>query len=243
MKMLPYFAVTTFIAGLAMLVVGYTFSRGGGGLEAGPSVTPIPIVLDTPTPTPTDVPTETPLPSPTPTPAPYDGALTRFRIPEFGVDAAVESIGINANNQMEVPTNPRDVGWYNVYSKPGFNGNAVFSAHVNYYGLNPNLMPFNQLHSLQPGDEIDIDMDNGLTYKYAFIGRYVYNVNTIPMGEIINGTFPDPSGQAATVERPADEQWITLITCDAGGDYKFVNGNSGPVEYLERIVVVAKRVA
>ena len=238
MKVLPYLAVTTFIAGLAMLIVGYTFSQGGGGVKAGPSVTPIPIVLDTPTPIPTEA------PSPTATPVPYNGSLTRFKIPELNVDAAVEAIGINSSNQLEVPTNPRDVGWYDIYSKPGFNGNAVFSAHVNYFGLDPNLMPFNKLHEMKPGDEIDIVMDNGLTYKYAFIGRYVYNVNNIPMGDIIDGKFADPEGKEPTVERPADEQWITLITCDAGGPFECINGgNSGPVESTQRIIVVAKRVA
>lgn len=238
MKVLPYLAVTTFIAGLAMLIVGYTFSQGGGGVKSAPSVTPIPIVLDTPTPVPTEA------PSPTPTPIPYDGSLAKFQIPEFNVDASVEAIGVNANNQMEVPTNPRDVGWYNTWSKPGFDGNAIFSAHVNYYGLAPNLMPFNKLADMKPGDEIDIVMDNGLTYKYAFIGRYVYDVNNIPMGDIINGKFADPQGKQLTVERPAGQQWITLITCDDGGPFVYVNGgNSGPVEYLQRTIVVAKRIA
>lgn len=237
MKVLPYLAVTTFIAGLAMLIVGYTFSQGGGGVKSAPSVTPIPIVLDTPTPVPTEA------PSPTATPVPYNGSLAQFKIPELDVDAKVEAIGINANNQMEVPTNPRDVGWYDVYPKPGFDGNAVFSAHVNYFGLNPNLMPFNKLADMKPGDEIDIVMDNGLTYKYAFIGRYVYSVDSMPTGDIIEGKFADPTGKEPTVERPADQQWITLITCDAGGPFEYVPGGGGAVEYLQRTVVVAKRVA
>lgn len=240
MRILPYLAVATFIAGIGMLIVGYTYS-GSSAADPGPPpvfFTPTPY---TPTATPTDAPTDAP--TPTPTPPPYDGAVARFQIPSLKVDAAVEAIGINAQNELETPTNPRDVGWYDsstatqyIGAKPGFGKNAVFAAHVDYYGLPPGDMPFNKLKNTNPGDEVDVVMGDGTVYRYSIILKKRYDVSSIPMGELIDGKAGD------TVEPPGVE-WITLITCGNDGAFVYVNGgSSGPVEYLTRDVVIAQRI-
>jgi hypothetical protein len=54
-----------------------------------------------------------------------------------------------------------------------------------------------------------------------------YDLNSLPMGEIINPK-----------NRPFGESWITLITC--GG--RIVYDASGFGEYLDRDVVVARMV-
>jgi hypothetical protein len=236
MRILPYLAVVTFIAGIGMLIVGYTYS-GDSKADPGP-----PPVFFTPTPyTPTATPTDAP--TATPTPPPYNGGVARFQIPSLKVDAAVEAIGINSQNELETPTNPRNVGWYDsstakqyIGSKPGFGKNSVFAAHVDYYGLPPGDLPFNKLKNTSPGDAIDVVMDNGLVYHYKIIFKQRYNVSDIPMGELIDGKAGD------TVEPPGVE-WITMITCGNDGAFVYVDGgNSGPVEYLTRDVVIAQRV-
>lgn len=227
MKLLPFFAVATFAAGLAMLAVGYFY-----GGESKPK--PVHVDYFTPAPTAFASPTETPTnaPTPTPTPPPYDGAVARFKIPRFNVDAAVEDIGIKAGtNELDTPHDPVDVGWYGIYAKPGFGSNAVFSAHVDYYGRPPSQMPFNRLKELNPNDEVDVVMDNGTAYKYRVILKQNYSLTDIKMGELIDAP-----------EKPKDAEWITLITCGDTGPFVYVNGgNSGPVEYLTRDVVIAER--
>lgn len=227
MKVLPYLAIATFVAGLAMLAVGYFY--GGDNQQKPVQVeyfTPVPTAQATPTEAPTDIPT------PTPTPPPYDGEVARFKIPRFGVDTAVEDIGIKpGTNELDTPHDETNVGWYGIYAKPGFGSNAVFSAHVNYYGRPPGQMPFNHLKELNPDDEIDVVMDDGTTYKYHVILKQNYSITDIKMGELIDA--PD---------KPKDAEWITLITCGDSGPFVYVNGgNSGPVEYLTRDVVIAQR--
>jgi hypothetical protein len=234
MRVLPVLAVLTFFAGVAMLVVGYFFS---GDSKAAPP--PVTYFTAVPTNTPTAPPTDAP--SPTPTPPPYNGAVARLQIPRFKVDSAIEPLTVMANNELATPTNPRDTGWYDstlkpdapyLGAKPGFGGNAVFAAHVDYYGLDPSLMPFNKLPQLNEKDEVDIVMDNGATYRYAVISKQNFNISDIKMGEIIDAK-----------DKPPGAEWITLITCGNTGAFVYVQGNSGPVEYLTRDVVVAQRIS
>jgi hypothetical protein len=223
MKVLPYLAIFTFVAGLSLLVAGFAFSSDNKPVAEEPSTafdfrTAVP--PDTATPVPTDV------PSPTPTPAPFDGSLARMIAPSVGIDNAIEEIGIT-NNQLDTPKDAvNKVGWYYIYSKPGFGKNAVFAAHINYNFKNG---PFANLAKVQPGDKISIVMADGPTYIYEVIFYQRYDVDKIPMGELIDAP-----------QKPANEEWITLITC--GGRFQATEA-SGLGHYLDRDVVIAKRVS
>ena len=147
------------------------------------------------------------------------------------MDSAVEVVGVDETNTMETPKDPHNTGWYYDpvdvlrWDRPGWGGNAVFSAHVDYW---PDIIgPFSRLSETQPGDRIHVVMEDGTRYVYEALTSTQYDAATIPMGEII-----DPPN------RPAGEEWITLITC--GGT--FVRGPQGWGEYLHRDVVVAKLV-
>lgn len=160
-------------------------------------------------------------------PTPYDGAIGRMIIPQFKVNAAVESIG-QTDNQLDVPKDEHNVGWYSQFgksAKPGHGGNAVFTAHVDWWPST--LGPFHDISKMKTGDPVDVVMDNGLEYKYEVFFNESFTKDNIPTGKLI---YAD--------DKPADEEWITLITC--GGRFKSeVKG--GPGEYLDRIVVIAKR--
>lgn len=230
MKILRVLAVLSFVAGVALLVVGFTRS-GGGARPAAQSATIQEFDLRTPAPeSPSPSPTPTDAATPTPTPAPFDGALASLEIPRFKVDAPVEAINfVPGTNQLATPSDPHDAGWYDQYAKPGFGGNAVFSGHVDYW---PDIIgPFNKLSLLAADDEIVVHMKDGPTYRYRVIAVHRYPEATIPMGDLI---WPK--------DRPAEEEWITLITC--GGRFQSYDPSrpSGPGQYLDRDVVVAQRV-
>jgi sortase (surface protein transpeptidase) len=221
MKVLRSLALLTLVAGIAMLAAGFLLFRGGDD-------TPAPIqsfdVRETATQTP--LPTTTELPTATPTPIPYDGQVARLKVPRLGIDNAIESIGILADNTLDTPHDAiNKVGWYDIYPKPGFGANSVFSAHVNY---NFRLGPFAELAKAEPGDEIDVVMENGLLYKYKVFRKQRYDVDTIPMGDLI---WPK--------DRPTEKEWVTLITC--GGRFVATQAN-GLGEYRDRDVVVAERI-
>lgn len=231
MKVLPYLAIFTFVAGLSLLVVGYAFQSD---VPAAPEPTPVafdlrsPTATRTATATPTTPPTDAP--SPTATPTPFDGPLVRMVAESIGVNHEIEEIGLLPNNQLDTPKDGvNKVGWYHIYKRPGWGENAVFAAHVNY---NFKRGPFADLHKAQAGDQISIEMADGSTYVYEVFYFKRYDVQSIPMGDLIDGILDG-------VQRPADEEWITLITC--GGRFQATQPN-GLGEYLDRDVLVAKRI-
>ncbi len=223
--MLRLVAVTSFMVGVALLVWGFS-TRGPDEPESAPPLAAFDVptigVLATPTLTAED-------PTPTATPAPFAGEVSGFRIPRFEVDAQIENIGlIPGENQLDIPKDPLKVGWYGIYDRPGWMGNSVFSAHVDYW---PDIRgPFFNLSKLDPGDEVIVVMANGEEYRYRVFRKQRYDVATIPMGDLI---WPQ--------EKPADAEWITLITC--GGRFRAYLDGGGPGEYLDRDVVVAERVS
>jgi sortase (surface protein transpeptidase) len=223
MKTLRNATVFTFLAGLALLTVGLVAACGNDddGSDAPEAVeTP----TNTPEPTATAEPTATTPPSPTPTP--YDGEVASFRIPRFDVESAIENVGLTPNNQLDVPHDPHNTAWYGIYDRPGWGGNAVFSAHVDYF---PNIRgPFYDLARVEEGDIFVVVMADGTEYYYEAIRYERYHVETIPMGDLI---WPE--------DKPEGEEWITLITC--GGEFRQTSA-SGAGEYLHRDVVVARRI-
>lgn len=118
-----------FVLGVGLFVYEFAFSGDDSSplsAAAEATVTSADTITLAPTPTnsPPDTttsetrPTETKVP--TATPRPFDGTVASMRIPRFDVDAAVENIGIDQTNRLEVPENPLNAGWYGIYQKPGW---------------------------------------------------------------------------------------------------------------------------
>jgi sortase (surface protein transpeptidase) len=206
------------VALLAGALVLTAVACGGGKDDAKATTDP----TNTATQTATDTPTKSP-PTPTPTATPFAGDVARIKIPRFGVDAPIELLGVDSTNTLETPQDENNaVGWYNIYDRPGWHGNAVFSAHVYYHNLPA---PFVNLSKANPGDQVVITMIDGTEYTYEVFANDRYHRDTIPMGDII---WPQ--------NRPAGEEWVTLITC--GGEL-----DASGWEYISRDVIVAKRVS
>jgi sortase (surface protein transpeptidase) len=209
------------VIGATVFAAGLACSGGDKKTEASlDSPTDAPAVA-TNTATPTATATATP--SPTATPTPFNGRVARMQIPKLKVDAPIEELAINSRNELETPkAENTNVGWYHIYDKPGFGGNALFSAHVYYHSIPA---PFQRLASTVTGDEIKVVMEDGTTYTYKVVSNKRYNRDTIPMGEII---WPPSKAKEA--------EWITMITC--GGQL-----DSTGQEYVDRDVIVAERVS
>ena len=220
MKLVRTLSLALFALGALVLVVGIACSDGDEKQEATPEPT---ATVPAETPTSTAPATNTPRPTPTATPTPFNGAVARIKIPRFNVDAPIENLAINAAGELDTPKDTnRSVGWYHIYDKPGFGGNAIFSAHVYYHSIPA---PFVSLAKSAAGDKIVVQMENGTEYTYEVISNDRYHRDTIDMGAII---WP---------KQKADyDEWVTLITC--GGEL-----DSTGQEYISRDVVVAKRIS
>ena len=152
-----------------------------------------------------------------------------MKIPSLSVDYPIEKLGLKSNNEMDTPHDTTGkIGWYNIYDKPGFHGNAFFSAHVNYEGKDG---PFAKLAKSGVGDEIDVQMASGPLYTYKIIRKQRYDVATIDMGALL---WPK--------EKPEGAEWITLMTCSCDAGRFVPNPGSIYGECLDRDVVVAQRI-
>lgn len=176
------------------------------------------------TPTPTAAAETITLPDPSATPvsvATTADAIGRMIIAKAGTDAPIVVKGIDANNAMEAPDSPYEVAWYDFSARPGQKGNAVFSAHVDWY---PNIMgAFWGLRNLEKGDVIRVVLADGSEYRYRVTENYLVNADNAPVAEILGAT----AGET-----------ITLITCDG----TFVRDENGYGSYLARRIVRAERI-
>jgi sortase (surface protein transpeptidase) len=228
MKVVRNTSIVVFLMGLTLFMVLAVAACSGndkkdGGLFAARAD-------DTPTlavtPTATATPTEPPSPTPSPTPTPFNGKVARLKVPNLRIDYPIEDLALLPNNEMDTPHDANGkVGWYYIYDKPGFRGNAIFSAHINY---NKKDGPFAQLSKAKVGDEVAVVMENGTEYKYKILRN-----DRIPVAKLDMGALIWPS------TRPAGTEWVTLITC--GGRLGPLDQN-GFGEYLDRDVVVAERI-
>ena len=189
------------------------------------------VATATATATPTAAPTQPA--TPTAESTPYDGKLALMRIPSLGVEAPIEAIGlIPGENKLDVPL-PRNVGWYDIYDKPGFGTSALFSAHKDWH---PDIRgPFYALTELEPGDLVIVVMDDGREYVYEVFFQQRYVTGDMPMADLIS----PHEAENEELLRPAEEEWVTLITC--GGDF-IPTEPDGAGYYVHRDVVIARLV-
>lgn len=165
-----------------------------------------------------------PTPGPTPTPSgqfpPGDPSpLARLIIEKAKIDAPVVTKGVDANGVMESPDNAWDTAWYDFTARPGFDGNAVFAGHVDYVKVGKAV--FWYLKDLEPGDAVQIRLQDGTVYNYAVVSKNQYDAATAPVNDIVGST---------------PKQTVTLITCS--GTFNYTTR-----QYDKRLVVRAERVA
>jgi len=152
-------------------------------------------------------------PASSPQPSPVPNQPVRISIPAIGVQASIESVGLDSQNRMDVPKKAADVGWYNLGSKPGEKGSAVIDGHLDTPTGAPAV--FWNLDKLTPQDVITIQDTNGQKYSYQVTAVESYPYNQVPLQKI----FADNSAT-----------FLNLITCSGTWD-------RGEHNYSERTVV------
>jgi sortase (surface protein transpeptidase) len=110
----------------------------------------------------------------------------------------VRSVGLQDNGQLEIP-DETEIGWYKYGATAGHPGSTVLAAHVNWKGSQG---PFSQLGSVEPGDQIEVALDDGTTRSYEVTERTMYGKLELPKERIWRNTG-------------AEE--LVLITC--GGEF------------------------
>lgn len=137
-------------------------------------------------------------------------------ISKIGLNAQVESVGLDQAGRMAVPGNWFNVGWYNKGYKIGDGGSAVIAGHYDTVGGGP--AAFYRLGNLVVGDLITVTDEGGKKYNFRVTGKTSYPWNQLPLTAIF-GT-PGPAT-------------LNLITCSGAWDRNSRN-------YTQRMVVYSK---
>lgn len=121
----------------------------------------------------------------------------KISIPKINVNANIQSVGLDKNGNMGVPSNFKDVAWYKHGPQPGEVGSAVIAGHVdNALGL-PGV--FNDLHKLAEGDLIHVKDSDGKLLMFRVIKKEIYEPEHTQNAEIFSMN---------------DTARLNLITCD-----------------------------
>lgn len=141
----------------------------------------------------------------------------RLKIPNIGVDAAVEYMGLTAAGAMDTPKGPDNVGWYKLGQRPGAIGSAVITGH---FGWKNNLpAAFDNVHKLKAGDILYVEDEKGAsaTFIVRELRQYGKNDDT-------KDVFGSSDGQAH----------LNLITCEG-------TWSAASKSYSNRLVVFSDK--
>jgi LPXTG-site transpeptidase (sortase) family protein len=141
------------------------------------------------------------------------GLPVRLKVPNIGVDAAVEQVGFTPDGAMDVPKGPADVAWFDPGPHPGDSGSAVIAGHEGWKdGIRA---AFDNLYKLQKGDKIYVEDGKGATTTFV-----VREMRTYSASQDFSDVFRSTDGGAH----------LNLITC--AGVW-----NKAQKSYADRLVV------
>jgi len=144
------------------------------------------------------------------------GVPVRLRIPEIGVDAAVDQMGLTASGDMQAPTGPKTVGWYKFGTDPGNAGSAVIDGHYGTWKDGEGSV-FDNLNKLQKNDKLYVEDTNGMVITFAVRQYQIYTPE-----ETVPAIFNSNDGKAH----------LNLITCEG-------TWNNAQKSYSNRLVIFA----
>lgn len=98
----------------------------------------------------------------------------RITLSSVDIDATVRPVGVAPDGQMQLPPNPKVLGWYRFGPAPdgATEGAAVVAGHLDSrrYGLGPLV----RLRGIDAGDPVQVSLSNGtaMTYRVATTTRF-----------------------------------------------------------------------
>ncbi len=123
----------------------------------------------------------------------------QIRIPSIGVDYPIEYLEI-IEGEMQQPTGADYITWYKETARLGEKGNGLYAGHLNWWNMPEG--PFFLLDTLVEGDVVEIDGDDGETYRYIVQWEQAFPIDEEPPAEALG---------------PTEDEVITMVTC--GGQW------------------------
>jgi LPXTG-site transpeptidase (sortase) family protein len=150
-------------------------------------------------------------PSPGRDPSPAVAAATgtapaRVVVPAADIDVPVVDVGTTTSRALEIPPDPRVLGWWRAGAAPGSrHGATVLAGHVD--SAEHGRGPFGALAGLSDGDRVRVVDAAGVAHRYRVDSVETYRKEALPYERIF-----DQSGSPRVV----------LVTC--GGEYDAERG-------------------
>lgn len=139
------------------------------------------------------------------------------RLPSIGVESGLEPLRTDRSGRLRAPEAWQRAGWFAEGTVPGDVGPAVVAGHVDS-PTGPAV--FARLDELEPGDRVEVQLDDGATAVFA-----------VDRSEVVaKDAFP-----TASVYGPTPDAQLRLVTCDG----PYVRSSGG---YQDNLVVYASEV-
>lgn len=110
------------------------------------------------------------------------------RVPSLGLDATVRPVGVARDRQMQLPADPRVLGWYRYGPAPGQRGSVVVAGHVDSreYGVGP----LAALQTVEPGARVEVVTAAGRTRTYRVDSVQRFDRQALP-AEVFSRSGPE----------------------------------------------------
>jgi sortase (surface protein transpeptidase) len=139
-------------------------------------------------------------------------------IPTMGVVSKVEHVTVDKDNNMDIPKEAMNVGWFKPGTVPGNPGNAVMDGHLNWYGI-PQAV-FYHLDKLKAGDRVYVRDDKGRDRAFVVTKQQVCTWDKCPLMEVFG---------------PSKQTRLNLITCQGVFDRATQNYDKRLVVFTEMV--------
>lgn len=116
------------------------------------------------------------------TPAPHPVYIS---IATSGTNASVIPVGVTKTNNLDVPHNFVQAGWYKYGETPGQIGNAVIDGHVDNGASIPGI--FKHLDQVKIGDIITITMSDNTALRFKVTDSSIYKDEDFPSESVFVG--------------------------------------------------------
>ncbi len=113
----------------------------------------------------------------------------RLVIPTVDISMPVTATGVTSDGQMELPPDPREVGWYRFGALPGDSqGSAVLGGHVDSvrYGTGP----LERLAEVRPGARVTVTSADGERLRYRVTSVERIAKAALPVDRLFDPTVP-----------------------------------------------------
>jgi hypothetical protein len=128
----------------------------------------------------------------------------RLVLPDVGIDAPVDPVGVTPDGLLQLPDDVHRVGWYRFGPVPGQpQGSAVLAGHVDSW--NQGLGALSRLRSVQPGQRLAVIDAAGQTTRWQVVTRRLVVKQQLPLPELFTRSGP-PRLVLLTCGGPFDER-------------------------------------